>query len=108
MPLDPQLQVMLEQSAARAAAASAAGPVPPELLRAAGVPVSYLDGTGLSRGFLYYPRVARACAAAREAFTAAIRAAVAASTPDRTVRGTPDSTPDSAVRGTQEGKQHVG
>lgn len=47
-----------------------------ERLRAAGIPVSYLDGKGLVHGFLYYPRVSAACEAAREAFADAIRSAV--------------------------------
>ena len=62
-----------------------------ERLRAAGVPVTYLDGKGLVHGFLYYPRVARACATAREAFADAIRSAV--------TQGAP---------GAQKGRQHVG
>jgi acetyl esterase len=62
-----------------------------ERLRAAGVPVTYLDGKGLVHGFLYYPRVARACATAREAFADAIRSAVAQGAP-----------------GAQKGRQHVG
>lgn len=121
MPVDPQLQVMLDQAAARAAAAgltAGPGPLPPEVLRpgyraailaalgadyapvplaevrdtqAAGVPVTYLDGKGLVHGFLYYPRVARACATARDAFADAIRSAVAQGAP-----------------GAQKGRQHVG
>jgi acetyl esterase len=122
MPVDRQLQVMLDQAAARAAAAGLAAPdvsplladdlssLPPavvataeydplssegaryaERLRAAGVPVTYLDGKGLVHGFLYYPRVARACATAREAFADAIRSAVAQGAP-----------------GAQKGRQHVG
>jgi acetyl esterase len=41
-------------------------------LDTAGVPVRFLAGDGLTHGFLYYPRVSPACAAAREAFAAAI------------------------------------
>lgn len=48
-----------------------------ERLREAGVPVTYLDGCGLVHGFLYYPRVSRACMTARDAFVDAIRAAAA-------------------------------
>ncbi len=43
-----------------------------ERLAAAGVPAHYLDGAGLTHGFLYYPRVSAACAAARDAFALAI------------------------------------
>jgi acetyl esterase len=47
-----------------------------ERLAAAGVPVHYLDGAGLTHGFLYYPRVSAACAAARDAFALAITQAL--------------------------------
>ena len=42
-------------------------------LAEAGVPVTYLDGAGLTHGFLYYPSVSAACARARAAFADAIR-----------------------------------
>ena len=45
-------------------------------LTAAGVPVHYVDGAGLTHGFLYYPRVSAACAAARDAFAFAIVSAL--------------------------------
>jgi acetyl esterase/lipase len=95
MPLDPQLRVMLEQAAARAAA-SDEGAAYAERLAAAGVPVSYLAGDGLTHGFLYYPRVSPACAAARDAFAAAICAFL----------GQHD--PVSSAHGAQKGREHVG
>ena len=45
-------------------------------LAAAGVPVRYLGGAGLTQGFLYYPRVSAACAAARDAFALAVTQAL--------------------------------
>jgi acetyl esterase len=47
-----------------------------ERLREAGVPVRYVDGAGLTHGFLYYPRVSPRCAAARDAFVDAIASAL--------------------------------
>jgi acetyl esterase/lipase len=82
-----------------------------ERLRAAGVPVTYLDGKGLVHGFLYYPRVSPACATAREAFAEAIRSAVARSAQEETVRSAQEETVRSAqketVHGAQKGRQHV-
>ena len=60
-------------------------------LDAAGVPVRFLAGEGLTHGFLYYPRVSPACAAARDAFAAAIT----------TFLDTTDSRADTAQKGTQ-------
>ena len=74
-----------------------------ERLRAAGVPVTYLDGQGLVHGFLYYPRVARACATARDAFADAIRSAVTQGTQD--TQGTQGR---QGAQGAQKGRQHVG
>ena len=71
-----------------------------ERLRAAGVPVTYLDGQGLVHGFLYYPRVARACATARDAFADAIRSAV--------TQGTHGTQGRQGAQGAQKGRQHVG
>ena len=101
MPVDPQLQVMLDQDLSDLPPAviataeydplSSDGARYAERLGAAGVPVTYLDGNGLVHGFRYYPRVAQACATAREAFADAIRSAVAQGAP-----------------GAQKGRQHVG
>jgi acetyl esterase len=74
-----------------------------ERLATAGVPVSYTGGAGLTHGFLYYPRVSRACATARDAFTDAIRSALVRSTPASTARSTLAST----ARSAQKGKQHA-
>jgi acetyl esterase len=45
-------------------------------LSAAGVPVRYLPGPSLTHGFLYYPRISAACAAARGDFARAIGTAL--------------------------------
>ncbi|MGH3207176.1 MAG: alpha/beta hydrolase [Trebonia sp.] len=74
-----------------------------ERLRAAGVPVTYLDGRGLVHGFLYYPKVAQACATAREAFADAIRSTVTQGT--RVTQGTEGT---QGAQGAQKGTQHVG
>jgi len=54
-------------------------------------------------GFLYYPRVARACATARDAFADAIRSAVTQGTQD--TQGTQGR---QGAQGAQKGRQHVG
>ena len=77
-----------------------------ERLRAAGVPVTYLDGRGLVHGFLYYPRVARACATARDAFADAIRSAVTQGTQD--TQDTQGTQGRQGAQGAQKGRQHVG
>jgi acetyl esterase len=71
-------------------------------LRAAGVPVTYLDGKDLVHGFLYYPRVSPACAAAREAFAGAIR-----STVERSAQATKSPRDTGSPQGAQKGTQHV-
>ena len=76
-----------------------------ERLRAAGVPVTYLDGKGLVHGFLYYPRVSPACATAREAFAEAIRSAVARSAQKETVRSAQKETARSAQEKTVQNAQ---
>ena len=74
-------------------------------LDAAGVPVRYLAGDGLTHGFLYYPRVSPACAAARGAFAAAITTFLSQQdSPHR--RSEQDAV--SSARGAQKGTQHVG
>src|SRR6202000_1449242 len=85
---------------------SSEGPGYTERLRAAGVPVTFLDGRGLVPGFLYYPRVSPACATAREAFAEAIRSAVAQSAQD--TQGTKGAQGTQGAQGAQEGRQHVG
>ncbi len=74
-------------------------------LDAAGVPVRYLAGDGLTHGFLYYPRVSPACAAARDAFAAAITTCLSPQDSPRR-RSEPDVI--SRARGAQKGSQHVG
>jgi acetyl esterase len=74
-------------------------------LDAAGVPVSYLAADGLTHGFLYYPRVSPACAAARDSFAAAIKAFL--SSPDSPHRRSEHDVV-SRARGAQKGTQHVG
>jgi acetyl esterase len=73
-----------------------------ERLRAARVPVTYLDGKGLVHGFLYYPRVSPACANARKAFAGAIRSAV-----EQSAQATKSPQATQSPQGAQKGTQHV-